>query len=249
MSDVFEEKLAFYLNCYSVLPSLVLEDSSKVFRKESERKLFLLREVMFTAVSEWLAYLLQMRTEPPARLENERGIKAYAEQDRAWLDLLTEVRLRSEAQWMRSFGSALHLWFCTLFENEYAALQQIGLLKAQSTSFPGKKAWAIAQREELKFLMGDLSNSESGLSLDWFCDEQISLSKTVSATIIDLAEADIRFREKYYRPYLKVRSRCMSEIRDSTTMKAIFLDAKERVTFAAANNKRGRNIGFGKLNY
>jgi hypothetical protein len=232
------EQLQSYIAAYAMLPELVRRDCGAEFRTDPEQRLFILRQVMVSAIAEWLGYLLQLRAEPPHKLAHERGLKAYAETDRAWLDLITETRLRSDAQWMQNFGSALHLWFASQFEAEYKALCRWGLLQSGSGTLPSKRAWAISQREEFKALLGESSQ----FPISFVAAPATTLSEALSGTILSIAERDIQFREKYLRPYLKKQSWSVFEVRDCTHMQSICLDGKGRIALASGK-PRGFKIG------
>jgi hypothetical protein len=233
------EQLQSCIAAYALLPELVRRDCGAEFHTDAEQRLFTLRKAMMEAISEWLAYLLQVRAEPPHKLAQERGLKACAEVDKAWLDLLTETRLRSDAQWMQQFGSALHLWFAIQFEAEHKALCHWGLLQPCSGPLLSKRAWAIAQREHARALIGETE----GLKIFWTDSAPKNLTESVNATILSIAETDIEFREKYLRPYIKKQSRGISEVRDCKHMQSIYLDDKGRIALAASKQRGPKSGG------
>lgn len=236
------EQLQSCIAAYAMQPGLVRRDCGTEFRKDAEQRLFILRKAMMEAISKWLAYLLQLRTEPPHKLAQERGLKTCAEVDKTWLDLLTETRLRSDAQWMQNFGSALHLWFGIQFEAEDKALCHWGLLQLCSGPLLSKRAWAISQREHARALIGETE----GLKIFWTDSAPKNLTESVNATILSIAETDIEFREKYLRPYLKKQARGISEVRDCKHMQSICLDEKGRIALASGK-QGGFEIGDRKL--
>jgi hypothetical protein len=239
--DFDAEELELYLHNYSALPRLVIADYGHQPCGESAKKLLFLREAQYKIQGKWLGYLLSVKTEPPQGFEHEKGLKAYAETDRAWLHLISETRLRGEASWMLDFGSALHLWYCSLFEAEFTSLQEIGLLDKKSSSFPSKSSWVKDQVQMLRLISGDLEPEKSDMKIVWEDGEVVSLTEALNTTILTIAENECRFQYQYLRPYLKAKQSAMWTIRDDRNIKSLSVDQKGRSVFDPT--KRGRKLG------
>lgn len=243
LEDLQPEELEFYLTCYTKLPELVLENLNIAENNlcENAHKIFLFRQQQFIGQAGWLAYFKNQKAEPPQRWENELGIKAYAEQDNAWLTLIQTARLFPLALWMREFGSPLHLWFCTLFEKEYQVLQKLGVIGDSPLPSLSKRQWVLDSVEQFRAIQGESEILSVKLSDD-IAQDFATLSDAVIVTLINIAGRDLRFREHYFRPYRRLLERTIWQIRDDSNIKAIVASPKHSKGFAPST-KRGRKLG------